>query len=76
MHVICSATVENEQQRDNLFDCVKILGGVPTIEGDLVSVEYMGDDMRASRMVALFEEFSEYTLVKQKSTEITPEIPR
>lgn len=66
MHIICSAAIENEKQRDNLFDCIKILGGMPMVEGNVVSVEYMGDDMKASKIIALFEEYPDHALVQQK----------
>lgn len=62
MHVICTATVEDERQRDNLCRCVMILGGMPIVDGEVVSVEYMGDDMKASKMADLFEEYTEHTL--------------
>lgn len=66
MHIVCTAVVDDERQRNNLCDCVKILGGMPTVAGNTVSVEYMGDDMRASQMVTLFEEYANHELIKQK----------
>lgn len=55
MKVICTAVVENPQQRDNLKECVQILGGVPNEAGDTVCVEYEGDN--AEKFIELFEHY-------------------
>lgn len=66
MHVICTATIDDERLRDNLCDCVKILGGMPMVDGNTVRVEYLGDDLRASKMAELFEEYSNHELIREK----------
>lgn len=57
MRVICSAVVEEDLQRKNLCECVKILGGQPEISGNTVSVEYEGPARSVSKFAGLFEQF-------------------
>lgn len=58
MRIICTAVVEDERQRDNLCECVGILGGKPNVSGDTVSVEYNGPVRTASKYIELFEQYA------------------
>lgn len=51
---ICSAVVADSVKRDNLCECVQILGGFPVECGDEVSVVYAG--AKASTMVLVFQQ--------------------
>lgn len=55
MRTICAAVCEDARQRENLCQCVNILGGVPLITGNTVSVEYEGTLI--SKFVELFEQY-------------------
>ena len=56
MRVSCAAVVPDERQRDNLCQCVRILGAVPVVLGETVSVDYSG--LFAERVVELFSHYS------------------
>lgn len=62
--VICSAVVDNPQQRENLCQCVNILGGVPRVTGDTVCVEYEG--INTEKFVQLFEHYTRHEIKTQK----------
>lgn len=52
--VYCEATIKEPALRDNLRQCIKILGGEPYVHQDVVSVTATKNE---SRMIALFEQF-------------------
>lgn len=52
---ICSAVVADSVKRDNLCECVQILGGFPVECGDEVSVVYAG--AKASTMALVFQQY-------------------
>lgn len=60
MRVRCEAYVENQLQRDNLCECVKILGGNPIVIKEQVIVEYEGENV--GKMVELFEHYVWHTI--------------
>lgn len=64
MKVICTAIVENPQQRDNLCQCIGILGGVPIVGNDAVNVEYEG--VNAEKLIELFEHYVRHEIKLQK----------
>lgn len=64
MKVICSAVVDNPQQRENLCQCVNILGGVPICSGDTVCVEYEG--IKAEKFIELFEHYTRHEIKTQQ----------
>ena len=61
--IICTAVVDNPQQRENLCDCVKILGGVPQLSGDTVCVEYEGENV--DKFIQLFEHYVRHEIRTQ-----------
>ena len=64
MKVICSAVVDNPQQKENLCRCVEILGGVPKCSGDTVYVEYEGHN--AEKFIELFEHYVRHEIKTTK----------
>lgn len=59
-HIICSAIVENDAQKENLCECIKILGGVPEVCENVVSVECEGSAKNMSKFICLFEQYPYY----------------
>lgn len=57
MHVICTAFIGDAQQISNLCECVKILGGVPSVSGNTVCVEYDGSPIIATQLMDLFAQY-------------------
>ena len=57
-HVVCHATVDDERKRENLCECINILGGVARINGNDVSVDYEGSN--TLKMVELFEQYFQH----------------
>jgi hypothetical protein len=56
MKIVCTAVVENPQQRENLCQCVEILGGVPKCSGNTVCVEY-DEGINTGKFIELFEHY-------------------
>lgn len=52
---VCSAAVSDEKKRENLCECVRILGGFPIECGDEVSVVYAGE--KATVMALVFQQY-------------------
>jgi len=57
MRVICTAVLENEPQRNNLRQCIGIIGGKPDVSGETVCVEYEGSSNVAQKFIELFEQY-------------------
>lgn len=57
--VYCEVTVHEEKLRENLIQCVKILGGDPLVVADKVSVT---TDKNEDKMVDLFEQFLNHSI--------------
>lgn len=57
MRVVCIALVENEMQKSNLCQCIKILGGEPSASGNTVCTECNGSISAISKFIELFEQY-------------------
>lgn len=57
MRLICTAMVEDERQRANLVECVKVLGCKPQISNDTICVEYEGSALPADKLIELFAQY-------------------
>lgn len=57
MHVICTAMVDDDRSRQNLCECVKILGQRPQVSGKTVCVDYDGLNRTADKLVDVFSQF-------------------
>ena len=62
MHVICTAVLDNLLQRENLCQCIEIVGGVPIVARNTVCVEYSGDDQVAEKLIELFEQYCRHEI--------------
>lgn len=58
--VWCEAIVDEPCSRDNLCQCVGILGGTPKVTRNKVTVEYEGAKTEA--MMELFEQFTRHSI--------------
>lgn len=63
MKVICTAVVDNPLQKENLCQCIEILGGVPTVCNDTVCVEYEG--YNTEKFIELFEHYTRHEIRTQ-----------
>lgn len=59
MKLKCSAVVENPVQRENLLECLNIIGVTPNVARDTVYAIYEGEkgDRKAEQLVSLFENY-------------------
>lgn len=57
MKVTCTAIVEEPKQRDNLCECIEIIGGYPDVVGNTVFAEYDGESKKAHRLMSLFKQY-------------------
>lgn len=62
MMVRCSAVIEHPKQRENLRQCLNILGIVPCIYKDVVSVSFDSEDAGADKFIELFEHYSRHEI--------------
>lgn len=60
MKVRCEAVLELKTQRDNLCQCIRILGGEPEVNGKTVSVEYEGEAI--SMFESLFDQYQTHSI--------------
>lgn len=60
MKIRCEAIVENPMQRENLKQCIIILGGKPEVANDKVSVEYEGE--KQETIIELFEHYTRHSI--------------
>lgn len=58
--IVCTAIVDNDVQKGNLCECIKILGGKPQVSGNTVSVEFEGTANNISKFIDLFEQYPYY----------------
>ena len=58
MIIKCTAFLEHAKQRDNLCKCIKILGEVPVVNKEAVSVTLPRGDANADKFIELFEQYS------------------
>lgn len=66
MRVICAAVVEDSRQRENLCQCVNILGGVPCISGNTVCIEFEGRETTADKFIELFAQYPTHEIRSSK----------
>lgn len=57
MKVVCTACVPEEKKRQNMVDCVRIIGAEATVEGDTIYVEYDGNIYISDKLIALFQHY-------------------
>lgn len=57
--VRCIAYVD-AAQRDNLVQCISIIGGKPVVHKDQVTVEYSGE--KEALMIELFEHYTRHEI--------------
>lgn len=62
MIVYCEAVVENTTQQENLIECIEILGGIPKINKDKVSVEYEGIKEECDIFISLFDHYARHNI--------------
>lgn len=62
MRVECSANIPEENKRNSLCTCVKIIGGIPEVKGDIVIAKYEGDVDVAMKYIDLFERCKDYDI--------------
>lgn len=60
--VKCIAIVEHPKQRDNLCECIRILGGTPCVNKDSVSVSLSSDNPQTEKFIDLFEHYVRYEI--------------
>lgn len=57
MRILCSAVVEDPRKRDNLCECIEIIGGDSSVMGNKVYADYKGDEETAKKLMALFSQY-------------------
>ncbi|MDO4527039.1 MAG: hypothetical protein Q4B87_03045 [Candidatus Saccharibacteria bacterium] len=62
MRVIYTAVVEEPLQRENLVQCIEILGGTAKIKGYVVTLECKGDKSQNDKFTSLFKQYPHYKI--------------
>lgn len=65
MKIYCVATLDNNQQIDNLCECIKIIGGTPRVSGNDVDVEFEGLDEKCELIMELFEQYTRHGIYSE-----------
>ena len=60
MKVVCTASIDEEKQRETLCECLKIFGVDVAMNKKTVCVEYDGDPAVCSALVELFEDYKNH----------------
>ena len=55
--VTCTAVVDNSLQRENLYECIEIIGGKPKVDKNVVSVKVPYGSEEATKLIMLFEHY-------------------
>ena len=58
--IICTAILDNDLQIKNLCECIKILGGKPSVSGNMVCVDFCGSKAKADKFIELFEQYTRH----------------
>lgn len=56
------AIVENPQQRENLRQCINILGVAPCIHKDVVCMHCSEQDVQMDKFIELFEQYPRHEI--------------
>ena len=64
MKLKCCAVIENPAQRENLLECLNIIGVVPHVAYDTVYAVYEGEktDRKADQLISLFENYTRHEI--------------
>lgn len=65
MRVSCVATIDNKEQRQNLCECITLLGGVPEINGTDVSVDFADNKEKCEIMISIFEQYPRHGIYEE-----------
>ena len=60
MDILCTTSLDNNEQVKNLCECIEILGGRPCVSGCTVCVEYHGEKDTAEKFIKLFEQYARH----------------
>lgn len=66
MKILCTVLVQDNMQKENLCECIRILGGQPTISGSVVCVEFDGKPSEAEKFIQLIEQYPRHSIVTQQ----------
>jgi hypothetical protein len=58
--VICTASVDEKNQRDTLCECLKMFGLEVAMNKKTVCIEYTGDKTTAAALVDIFESYPQH----------------
>ena len=59
MKIHCEIVVDNAMQRENLIECLKIIGVEPIVKRDMVCADYEGkaDDKQSKLLIEIAENY-------------------
>ena len=57
MRVTCSAIVDDSRKRDNLCECIEIIGAEYTANGNTVYADYTGEKETGQKLISLFSQY-------------------
>ena len=62
MIVSAVATIYEEAGRENLKQCIEILGGHPIVDGTSVGVDFTGSPKSCEKFIELYEQFPKHNI--------------
>lgn len=66
MVLFASVTIDNPQQKDNLIQCMKILGGNPRSELSDVVLDFEGTKEQCEKIIELVEHYPRHGIYTQE----------
>ena len=60
MKIICTASVDEKDQRNTLCECLKALGIEVALNKKTICIEYSGDNTTSAALVNLFENYPQH----------------
>lgn len=66
MKIYCLATVTDELQRQNLFQCIEILGGKPFSISEEVTLDFEGSPLQCDKFIELFSQYPYHAIYTQQ----------
>ena len=60
MRIVCNAIIDDPKKRDNLCQCIDILGAEYDVSGTTVYADYTGDEETAHKLMNLYKQYKTY----------------
>lgn len=60
MRIVCNTIIDDPKKRDNLCQCIEILGAEYDVSGTTVYADFTGEEDTAKKLMDLFRQYKTY----------------